>query len=126
MTDKLTWAEFVEKYQPEQGDKFLDDRGNKWHYRKYGRDFGRDFCCETVENVVNLETIGKILTCPLIPPKKNRKVWPAMVRFHFGDCWHISRQLFESETQAKEWFNRDATVLWPAIPGPDGSYEVPE
>lgn len=122
MTEKLTWAEFAEKYKPKDHEKFLDDRGNEWTYLMSRESFVSNDALLCVRNGKS----GYILTCPLIPPKKNRKVWPAMVRFHFGDCWHISRQLFESETQVKEWFNRDATVLWPAIPGPDGSYEVPE
>lgn len=70
MTDKLTWAQFVEKYKPKDGDKFLDDRGQEWVYFKTSNAFV--YGPAAVICVGNF--IGQFITCPLIPPKKNRKL----------------------------------------------------
>lgn len=118
MTEKLTWAEFVEKYKPKDGDKFFDDRGNEWVYLKGWFNHQK----ASLEASVS----GSILTCPLIPPKQKIKQWEALVQRDKGHFWRRSELLFTSEAQAKSFFPTCHRVIWPAVPNADGSYEVPE
>lgn len=121
MTEKLTWAEFVEKYQPDHGDKFLDDRGNEWIHAKLVKTF---YSREAMIGYASGNS-GYILTCPLIAPKAKRKMWPSIVRYSSSGIFAISGVLHSSEQSAKD-FEGDDFYSWPAIPGPDGSYEVSE
>lgn len=117
MTEKLTWSEFAEKYQPKDGDKFTDDRGQEWKYQNRG--FYTDMC------FIGIDTSAKVLTCPLIPPKQKRKMWPAISYLAIDtDSPMVSDRLFKSFEQAKEHFAKDAVVIWPAVPNEDGSYDV--
>ncbi len=87
MTDKLTWAEFADKYKPKDGDKFLDDRGAEWVYEHY-KGIHSAFVIHDRYSVSDLCWFWNHFACSLIPPK--------------------------------------AKKMLPAIPGPDGSYEVSE
>ena len=124
MTDKLTWAEFVEKYQPKDGDKFLDDRGAEWVY-DHNKGIHSAFVIHDRYSVSNLCWFWNYFACPLISPKKKRKMWPSIVRYSSSGIFAISGVLHSSEQCAKD-FEGDDFHSWPAIPGPDGSYEVPE
>ena len=119
MTDKLTWAEFADKYKPKDGDKFLDDRGNEWSFE------GSAFTCRSRGAWMSLSegSAGDLLTCPLIPPKAKKKLWPA-ISFIEGH-YRVSSSIYESEEDAKAHWPT-IFVLWPAIPNADGSYTVPE
>ena len=122
MTEKLTWAEFAEKYKPKDGDKFLDDRGNEWVLKDSSF---HCFQCKGA-SVYWPGCLGKTLTCPLIPPKQKIKQWEALVQRDKGHFWRRSELLFTSEAQAKSFFPTCHRVIWPAVPNADGSYEVPE
>jgi len=115
MTDNLTWAEFADKYKPKDGGKFLDDRGQEW--------FFKEKCFSTPKCWIAIGGAGQILTCPLIPPKQKRKMWPALTKG--GICFEITEQIFESEQQAKDYCDHDF-ISWPAVPNADGSFDVPE
>lgn len=116
MTDKpLTWAEFVKKYKPKDGNKFLDDRGNEWEYLIHGSYVFKS------DNIGITEDYAHRLTCPLIPPKQARKMWPCLTKV--GNSFFASRELFASEEQAKVHGNFYA---WPAVPNADGSYSIEE
>lgn len=116
--NKLTWTEFAEKYKPKQGDKFLDDRGNEWIFgvSSFGNKDGAIVS-------IGWGNSGFVLTCPLIPPKQKRKMWPAfsysMSRTTVGLSW----LLYENEADARQDLKRDFHS-WPAIPNSDGSYSI--
>lgn len=115
MTESLTWAEFAEKYQPKDGDKFTDDRGNEWVYKEnYFR---------TTLAWIEVLGAGKVLTCPLIPPKQVRNMWAAIIKD--GSNFEVTKEIYDSLQLAKsKWPN--LFVSWPAVPNADGSYTVPE
>ena len=120
MTDNLTWAEFTDKYKPKDGDKFTDDRGNIWLWNRPLNKF--EFSNDLWINPIT--TAGNKLTCPLIPPKQKRKLWPALCCNSFG--YWVTDKVFPDEKQARYLLGTNDFVLWPAVPNADGSYEVPE
>jgi hypothetical protein len=121
MSDKLTWAEFADKYKPKDGDKFLDDRGQEWSFKT-------NYFFTKCGAIVSLEfgSSGYKMTCPLIPPQQKLKLWPAIYNYHnaFGKK-ALTVVLYETEGDARNDL-RDIFVSWPAVPNADGSYEVPE
>ena len=118
MTDNLTWAEFADKYKPKDGDKFLDERGNEWEYLLHGV-----YVFESDNIGITVEYAHR-LTCPLIPPKAKKKMWPALCLNSFG--YWVTDKVFPDEKQAKYILGTNDFVSWPAVPNADGSFEVPE
>lgn len=124
---KLTWCEFVEKYQPKEGDKFFDDRGNEWFFRKLSQ--WQFFC--TAEQTIFIKdgALGTVLTCPLIPPKANRKMFKALLICKRTERITESNYLCASLEEAEFFWDGDPDFTfhsWPAIPNEDGSYTVAE
>jgi hypothetical protein len=118
--EKLTWKEFVDKYKPKSGDKFLDDRGNEWEFK--------NSYFETKCGVTVLYTdgfVGFMLTCPLIPLKQKRKLWPALV-CGSDKRWLVTNDLYDSYEAVQTHLPHVEKIIWPAIPNADGSYEVDE
>ena len=60
-------------------------------------------------------------------PKTKVKLWPALVQ-NSGNGWMVTSTLFSSDKDASHSPQLDGykKVIWPAIPGPSGEYEVEE
>jgi hypothetical protein len=55
-------------------------------------------------------------------PKPKVKMWLALYR-SIDNFWHVTGTLFESQKHAVKSLAYKK-VIWPAIPGADGSYEI--
>jgi hypothetical protein len=119
MADTLTWAEFAQKYKPKDGDRFLDDRGAEWVFDGLVTFFYK----KDPSMNINILYSGSILTCPLIPRKSKRKMFPALIKI--GTNYELTKEIYETEQSAQsKW--PTLFVSWPAVLNADGSYYVEE
>jgi hypothetical protein len=57
-------------------------------------------------------------------PKPKVKMWPALFCFDIGLYWNVTGALFATEKEAHAYCKSYKKFIWPAIQGPDGSFEV--
>ena len=78
--------------------------------------------CEPLSSACERELLGEWTIKE--EPKPKVKMWPALCCFNEGHYWNITGRLFASEKEAHAYCKTYKKVIWPAIPGADGSYEV--
>jgi hypothetical protein len=81
--------------------------------------YNKSNCC--LANAVEWEILGEWTIKE--DPKPKVKMWPAIWSQN-GNCWNVTDELFASLEDAKRACDEDRCI-WPAIPGADGSFEIP-
>jgi hypothetical protein len=101
-----------------EGKTIVSHDGMEYHnFEKHG--------CELISGASEKELLGEWTIEE--EPKPTVKMWPALLQQCSGS-WVISSMLFISEEEAKHKTIISAykKVIWPAIPGQDGAFEVPQ
>lgn len=118
MTQRETFAEFVERVKPKESEVFTDGRGVKWVY--YQGEF-------ISPNVTISLGLGKDLTHNFLEPKRPKLLAPGRIKDQDG-FWYLTGVLYSSLEQFQEhhsnYSDSGMEHEWPALPNAQGFYEV--